>query len=143
MAVDLGIENLRYLIFGLTINNDRCRGGLNSVRNGVREAQFQHGNMKDRMDRLHRIRQMQYDRVRTCSADDFKRTEILISKLLSRSGRAEELSLDEGRRTNREFGVWRTGAVGQDLVSRLSLSDMVLQGRVQLVQINSKLVSLD
>ena len=63
------------------------------------------------MDRPHRVRQTQDDRVHTCSADDFKWTEILLSKLLSRSGRAEELSLDEGGRANREFGVWRTSAV--------------------------------
>ena len=98
-AVNFGIENLGYLVFGLTINNDRCQGegGLDLVRNGVQEARFQHGNMEDQMDHSHRVRQTQYDRMHTCSADDFKRTEILFSKLLSGAGCAEELSLNEGR----------------------------------------------
>ena len=110
--VNLGIKNLGSLVFGLTINNDRCRGGLDSVWNGIWEARFQHGNVKDQMDCLHRVRQTQYDRVRTCLADDFERTEILLSKLLSRLGHAEELSLNEGGRTNREFGVQGSCAVG-------------------------------
>ena len=61
--------------------------------------------MEDRMDRSHAVRQTQYDRVRTCSADYLKRTEVFFSKFLRGSGRAEELSLNEGRGTEGKFGV--------------------------------------
>ena len=51
----------------------------------------------------------------------------------------EELSLNKCRGTKGKFGVRGSGLVSQDLVLRLGLSDMILQGRVQLIQIHSKL----
>ena len=91
------------------------------------------------MDRSHAVRQTQYDRVRTCSADNLKRTEVFFSKLLRGSGCTEELSLNKGRGTEGEFGMGGSGSVCRDLVTRLGLSDMILQGGMQLVKINSEL----
>ena len=82
---------------------------------------------------------MQYDRVRTCLADYLKQTEVFLSKLLRGSGRAEELSLNEGGGTEGEFGMGVLGSVCRDLVTRLGLSDMILQGGMQLVKVNSEL----
>ena len=77
--------------------------------------------------------------MRTCSADDLKWTEIFLSKLLRGSGHTEELSLNEGRGTEGEFRIGGSGSVSRDLVTRLGLSDMILQGGMQLVKINSEL----
>ena len=87
------------------------------------------------MDRSHAVRQMQYDRVHTCLADYLKRTEVFLSKLLRGLGRAEELSLNEGGGTKGEFGMGVSGLVCRDLVMRLGLSDMILQGGMQLVKV--------
>ena len=51
----------------------------------------------------------------------------------------EELSLNEGRGTEGEFRMRGSGLVCRDLVTGLGLSDMILQGGMQLVQINSEL----
>ena len=51
----------------------------------------------------------------------------------------EELSLNEGRGTKGEFRVRGLGSVCRDLVMRLGLLDVILQGRMQLVQIHGEL----
>ena len=91
------------------------------------------------MDRSHAVRQTQYDRVRTCSADYLKRTEVFFSNLLRGSGCAEELSPNEGRGTEGEFGMGGSGSVSRDLVTRLGLSDVILQGGMQLIKVNGEL----
>ena len=91
------------------------------------------------MDCSHAVRQTQYDRVCTCSADYLKWTEVFFSKLLRGSGRAEELSLNKGRRTEGEFGMGGSGLVCRDLITGLGLSDVILQGRMQLVKVNGEL----
>ena len=52
----------------------------------------------------------------------------------------EELSLNKGRGTEGEFRMGGLGSVCRDLVTRLGLSDMILQGGMQLVKVNGKLV---
>ena len=115
MAVDLGIKNLRYLVFGLTIYDNGCRGGLDSVWNGIREARFQHGDVKDQMDRPHGVRQMQYDRVRTCLANDLNgpryfSANFLVGRVVQKNRaltKAEEPIGNSGRR-DRCFGTRET-----------------------------------
>ena len=51
----------------------------------------------------------------------------------------EELSLNEGRGTEGEFGVGGSGLVCRDLITRLGLSDMILQGGMQLIKVDGEL----
>ena len=141
-VVDLGVEYFSDLVLGLAINDNRRGWRFDTVRNGVWDARLQHGDMENRMDRSHAVRQTQYVRMHTCLANYFKRTEIFFSKLLRGSGRTEELSPNKCKGTEGKFRVGGSGSVSRDLVPRLGLSDVILQGGVQLVQIHGELVGL-
>ena len=59
--VDLGVGYFNDLVLGFAINDNRHRWRFNTVQNRVWDAQFQHGDMENRMDCSHAVRQMQYD----------------------------------------------------------------------------------
>ena len=60
-AVDLGVKYFGDLVLRFAIDDNQRRWGFDMVQNHIQDARFQHGDMENRMDHSHAVRQTQYD----------------------------------------------------------------------------------
>ena len=75
------------------------------------------------MDRAECIGELEGEGMGTGFSDDGVRTEILVGKLLGRSGSSEILGLDENLVANLEIWWSRASGVGRTLIMFLSFGD--------------------
>src|SRR6202045_784981 len=73
------------------------------IRNCVWSYGFQHGNVENRVDCSHGLRESEYEGVRAGLSDDFERSEELFSKLLGGSGHMEILRFNINSGSNLEL----------------------------------------
>jgi len=71
----------------------------------------------------------------------FESAEVLFNELLQRLNGGEELHFDKCMRANCEFRSWTMLGIGQDLIVRLGELDFLFQLDMQLVKVNSEVVS--
>jgi hypothetical protein len=76
MIINLGVKDFGNFKFQFSINFDRRRRRLDTVRNGVWSCDFELGNMEDRMYSTHGVQKMEGEGLATNFGDDHKRTQI-------------------------------------------------------------------
>src|SRR5260221_10347997 len=91
MAVQVGIEDLNYLIFHFAVQFYWRGGGLFSVREGVREGGFELGDVEHRVDPSELLWEADCNRVHAWGAYYLKRSQVLLHQFPRRSGCAEKL----------------------------------------------------
>ena len=64
---------------------------------GVGDRRFNLGDMKDWMNGLHGVREMESARVGTCACDDLEQSEVLLRQFFRRLGGMEVLGLNKDR----------------------------------------------
>jgi len=106
---------------------------LDPVGDCIRGGGFQHGYMEYRVDCPKAVREPKGDQVGTRLCEDLVRPEELVSKLLRRSGSAEELCLDIGSAPDREGRGSGTAGIGRALVSELCRSHVFPEVVVELI----------
>ena len=94
---------------------------------------FQHGYVEYQVDCMKAVQEPKGDRVGARLREDLVRPEELVSKLLRRSGSAEELCLDIGSTPDREGRGLGTASIGRALVSELFRSHVFPEVVVELV----------
>ena len=108
---------------------------------GVESHRLKHRNMEDWVDCMHAVQKLKSVRPGASLGDHFERAEVLFSELLRRPSGVEELCFDKHVRTNSELRSWIMLGTGQDLIARLSKLNLLFQLDMQLVKVNSEVVS--
>ena len=89
--VDLGVEHFRNLMLKISIDLYWRWWRDYTIQNSVWSYRFQHGNVENRVDCLHGLRESEYEGVQASLSDDFERSEELFGKLPGGSGHMEIL----------------------------------------------------
>src|SRR5467141_5067589 len=87
------------------------------------------------------VRKSESDGMGAGSGKDFVRSKEFIGKLLGRSCRTEELSLDISVATNLEFRSRKSSGISRSLISTLSFSDVLLKFLMKFVEVGDKVTS--
>jgi len=87
------------------------------------------------------VRKSESDGMGAGSCKDFVRSKEFIGKLLGRSCRTEELSLDVSVATDLEFRSRKSSGISGSLVSTLSFSDVLPKFLVKFVEVGDKVTS--
>jgi len=106
---------------------------LDPVGDRIRGRGLQHGYMEYWVDCPKAVRELKGDRVGARLHEDLIRPEELVSKLLRRSGSAEELCLDIGSAPNREGRGSGMAGIGWALVLELCRSHVFPEVVVELI----------
>ena len=91
---------------------------------------------------MQRVREAECEGQRAWLGDDGKGAEVLLSKLLGRTGCAEKLSSDECLLANFEFRCQRVAGICEFLIMLLGSGDFVFKHGVEIIQVDHKVMSL-
>src|SRR6202045_180386 len=98
MFVDLRVKHFRNLMLKISVNLYWRWQRDYAIRNCVWSYRFQHGNVENRVDCSHGLRELEYEGERAGLSDDIERSKELFGELLGGSGHAEILcfNVDSG-----------------------------------------------
>ena len=91
LFVDLGVEHFRNLVLKISIDFYWGWWRDYAIQNCVWSYRFQHGNVEDRVDHSHGLRESEYEGVRSSFSNDFERSEEFFGELPGGSGHMEIL----------------------------------------------------
>src|ERR1700731_2459669 len=113
------------------------------IQNCVRSYGFQHGDVENRVDRSHGLRELEYKGVRAGPSDDFERSEELFSKLSGGSGHAEILRFNIDSGSDLELRCRSPAGIHWTLIATLRIGDLGTEFLVELVQVHSEFSGMD
>src|SRR5467141_824584 len=139
--VYLGIEDFGNFEFGFIINCNRQRCRLDSIGDRIGGCWFQHQDVENWVYSAETVRKSESDGMGAGSCKDFIQSKEFIGKLLGRSCRMEELSLDISVATNLEFRSWKLSGISRSLVLMLSFSNVLPKFLMKFVEVGDKVTS--
>src|ERR1700730_11372260 len=113
------------------------------IRNCVWSYGFQHGNVENRVDDSHGLRESEYKGVRAGISNDFERSEEFFGKLPGGSGHAEILRLNIDSGSDLELRCRSPAGIRRTLIATLRVGDLDTEFLVELVQVHSEFSGTD
>src|ERR1700726_2494410 len=138
MFVDLRVEHFGNLMLKISVDLYQRWWRDYAIRNCVRSYGFQHGNVENRVDCLHGLRESEYEGVQAGLSNDFKRSEELFGKLPGGSGHMEILRFNIDSGSDLELQCRSPTGVCQTLIATLCISDLGTEFLVEFIQVHSE-----
>ena len=113
---------------------------MDSVWYGV-GCRLEHRDMEDQVDCTHDVQKLKSVKPGTSLGNDFKGAKVLFRKFVQKLSGVKELHFDKHMRAYGKFGSQISLGISQDLEARLSGLDLFFQFNMQLVKVNSEVMS--
>ena len=136
--VNLGVEHFRDFMLKFSIDLYWRWWEDDTIRNGVQSYRLQHGDVEDRVDCSHSVRELECEGMRAGLCDDFKGSEELFGQLPGGLGHVEILRLNIDKVSDLELWCQSLMGVHQTLIAMLHCGDFVSEFLVELIQVYSK-----
>src|ERR1700731_3473501 len=143
MFVDLRVKHFRNLMLKISVNLYWRWQRDYAIRNCVWSYRFQHGNVENRVDCSHGLRESEYKGVRTGLSDDFERSEEFFGKLPGGSGCMEILRFNVDSGSDLELWCRSPAGICRTLIATLRIGDLGMEFLVEFVQVHSKFSGTD
>ena len=98
--------------------------------------------MEDRVNRLYRVQELEYDGVSAWLCDDGERLKVSLYKFPQGPHGAEVLSFDESLVTDFKVWCWSSSSIRGSLVSQLCSSHLLTEELMEGIKINGVFSSL-
>jgi hypothetical protein len=114
---------------------------LDTIWDGVWNAEFKHGYVEDRVYSSHGIRELESEGMGAGLSEDLVGAEILLRELPSRACSTKELCLDEYLISDFEVRSWKPICIGRTFITFLRGGNLGLEDGMEFVKIYGEFFS--